>query len=200
MGQSLFLEGIDGSGKSTLIKLLNKILTDNGEEVLLLREPGGSAYYEAIREHIHYSALERTPLSDALTCAGGIAQNVAETKHALREGKWVISDRSYISNIAYQHTRGLDLALADSITKIALDDFSYDIKILIDIPVEVSKQRLIALGKNKDRWENQGEEHFKQLRSNYLELANSEGLTILDGTKPIEILTDEILTLMGINT
>lgn len=186
MGKSLFIEGIDGTGKSGQIKLLAEYLRAQGEEVLVLREPGGSEYYEAIREQIHFKDYTRSPLSDALTCAGGIAENIRLSIAALAHNQWVISDRAYPSNLVYQVGNGLNWEVAERINKIALNDFEYDIKILIDIPVSTAQARLSGIGKKKDRYESLGEPYFERVRADYLKLARQDNYIILDGLLPID--------------
>ena len=193
MAKSIALEGIDGSGKSTLAALLKDYLDAQNHSVLMLREPGGSAYYEAIRSHIHFSDLERSALSDMLTCAGGIAENIRQTKETLNTNTWVISDRCYISNVVYQIAQGLDSELTNTINQVALQGFDYDIKILIDVPLEVAEKRLVSIGKKQDRWESMGELYFEKVQSLYHEIAQREEFAVLDGTQPLEDLLEQII-------
>ena len=198
MAKSIFIEGMDGSGKSTQIKLLKEYLEKSGEKVLLLREPGGSDYYEAIREHIHFSEFPRPPLSDALTCAGGIAANVVLAKQALTQNTWVISDRAYPSNLVYQVANGLDEKLAQEANRLALQGFDYDMKILIDVPVAVAQKRLAEIGKKKDRYESLGAAYFEAVRAHYKKLAEVDGYFILDGEASIETTRQKILDYLDI--
>ncbi len=198
MAKSILLEGIDGSGKSTQVALLKKYLEEKGYEVLALREPGGTDYYQAIREHVHFTEFKRPPISDALTCAGGIAANIEASRQALAAGKWVATDRSYISNILYQTAQGLDFETAKQITLIGLGDFTYDYKILIDTPVDLGRKRLESIGKGNDYWESKGKNYFEKVNNLYHKHADEFGLVIIDGTKPIETLQQEIRTIIGV--
>lgn len=197
MGKSIILEGIDGTGKSSIAELLKEHLEKSGQTVLLLREPGGSAYYEAIRQHVHFADLERSALSDALTCAGGIAENVRHTRRALEQGQWVITDRSYISNKVYQVAQGLDTTVADRINDIALSGFSYDHTFVIDVPLQIAEQRLLSIGKKRDRWETMGKDYFKVVKDLYLSIAEQNNLQIIDGTAPLEAVVKKILAEVG---
>lgn len=196
MAKSIFFEGIDGTGKSTLTKALKEHLEATGKQVITLREPGGSAYYEAIREHIHFQQLDRTPLSDALTCAGGIAENIRQTKKALSEDIWVITDRSYISNAVYQAAQGLDLALAEKINALALDGFTYDLRILLDMPLDQASARLSSIGKKKDRWETMGDDYFRTIQKLYQDIAKREQMTVLDASESVDKLIAQIMPLI----
>lgn len=197
MAKALFLEGIDGSGKSTHIKLLDAHLKKRGEQVLLLREPGGSEYYEAIRRHIHFTAYPRPPISDALACGAGIAANIQMTREALAANQWVISDRSYHSNTLYQINSGADPKSTQIINTIALGGFKYDYKILIDIPVEVAQQRLERIGKKRDRYESLGRSYFEKIREGYLRIAKKENFIVVDGTLDPDALHQQIIEAIG---
>jgi dTMP kinase len=197
MAKSLFIEGLDGSGKSTQIKLLEKYLKDQNIPVVTMREPGGSDYYEAIRREIHFNEkLKRPPISDALLAGAGRASNIEETKAALEKGLWVISDRAYPSTFAYQVAQGNDWEVVAFINKLALGGFKYDLSILLDIPVTVAKERLSKAGDKLDFWESMSDKFFEKARENYLKVAEQDGLIVLDGTKNIEELHKEIISLI----
>lgn len=198
MAKGILLEGLDGSGKSSQIGLLKDYLESKGQKVLTLREPGGSAYYEAIREHIHFSDFERPPLSDLLTCAGGIAENIAQTRRALSEGTWVITDRSFISNIVYQVAQGLDPETAENITLRSLDGFEYDIKVLLDISVDLAYERMQKVSRKRDHWESKGREYFERAHELYAEYAKKHQMKTIDGSKSIDEIQFELQTILGV--
>lgn len=198
MAKSLFIEGLDGSGKSTQITLLKEYLEKKGTAVLALREPGGSEYYQAIREHVHFQPYARPPLSDMLTCAGGIAANIAESRAALQQDQWVISDRSFHSNAIYQIANGLEPDTAHAVNAIATGDFTYDYRFLIDIPVEVAQKRLESIGKKKDRYESLGVAYFTTVRELYLETAKRENFIIINGELSVEDIHAEIMKAIAI--
>lgn len=190
--QSILLEGLDGAGKSTQVRLLQQYLEDRGHKVLLLREPGGSDYYETIRTYVHFSEYQRPALSDALTCAAGIAANIELSRQAMAEGKWVITDRSFISNIVYQIAQGLTKELAEEVTAYGTAGFVYSKRFLIDVPVELSQKRLEHIGKKKDHWESKGVKFFKTVRARYLDAAEKYKMTIIDGSESIETVQAKI--------
>lgn len=194
MAKAILLEGLDGSGKSTQVMLLKQYFEEQGHKVLTLREPGGSDYYEAIRANVHFTEYQRPPVSDALACAAGIAANVAISKNALENNTWVVTDRSFISNIVYQRAQGLQKEIAERITHEALEEFSYELGFLIDIPINVSQKRLSNIGKLQDRWESKGAEYFTQVRSLYHEYASKYNLVIIDGQQTIDSIHRQILS------
>lgn len=196
MGKSIFIEGMDGSGKSSQVELLKEYLEVKGISVLALREPGGSDYYEALRT-VHFSSeLKRPAISDALLSGAGRAANIQQTKEALAKDMWVLSDRAYPSTYAYQVAQGVDWEVVDAVNKLALGGFNYDIKILIDVPVEIARSRVEKTGSKKDHWESRGDQFFNEIRRNYLKLAQKEGHIILNGETAIEETHKLIVSLL----
>lgn len=198
MAKTIFLEGTDGSGKSTQITLLKRHLEAKGEKVLALREPGGSDYYEALRDFYLNAPHEHPAISDALLSAAGRAANIAETTEALKAGTWVITDRAYPSSYVYQSVQGVALEDIRGINRYALGRFDYDIKIVLDVPVEQAAERITASGTKKDYWESQGREFFTKVRDLYLQLAKAEGYIVVDASKDIPSIHQEILKIVGI--
>lgn len=198
MAKSLFLEGTDGSGKSTQFNLLKELLESKGEKVYVLREPGGSDYYEALRDFYLHAPHTHPPISDALISAAGRAANIAETRAALEQGTWVISDRAYPSSYVYQAVQGVPLEDIKKINSYALQGFDYDIKIILDVPVDVAAKRVDNSGNKKDYWESLGADFFTQIRNKYLELAKSEGYTIIDASGSAEEVHQEIVKYLGL--
>ena len=103
-GLFITLEGGDGAGKTTQINILRDKLINEGYDVLLTREPGGTAISEKIREIIlDRDNSEMDPMTEAMLYAAARAQLVNEViKPALEEGKVIICDRFVDSSIAYQ--------------------------------------------------------------------------------------------------
>lgn len=193
MAKSIFLEGTDGTGKSTQLALLKDYLEQQGETVVTLREPGGSNYYEALREFYKNSPHEHPPISDALLSAAGRAANIAQTKQALNEGVWVLSDRSYLSSYVYQSVQGVQLADIQAINAFAMGGFAYDIKILLDAPIATAMERVNANPDKKDYWESLGSQFFENIRQTYLKLAKEEGCVIIDTSKDMQKVHSEII-------
>jgi dTMP kinase len=198
MAKSFFLEGTDGSGKSTQFKLLKEYFAEKNIELLTLREPGGTDYYEALREFYLHAPHKHPPISDALLSAAGRAANIAETRAALAQGKWVMSDRAYLSSYVYQAVQGIPLQEIKDVNQFALSGFEYDIKILLDVPVEVAEARVEEATTKKDYWESQGRAFFTEIREKYLALAKEEGLTIIDASTTPEEVHKKIIEVLGI--
>lgn len=198
MAKAIFLEGTDGSGKSTQLTLLQQYLEAKGQKVLTLREPGGSDYYEALRDFYLHSPHQHPAISDALISAAGRAANIEQTKAALKKGIWVLTDRAYPSSYVYQAVQGVPLEDIKAINSYALGGFDYDIKIVLDVSVELASQRVIASGAKKDYWESQGVDFFTKVRESYLKLAETEGYAVIDASNDIQQMHQEVIKLLGI--
>lgn len=193
MAKSIFLEGTDGTGKSTQLALLKEYLELKGESVMTLREPGGSPYYEALRDLYINSPHQHPAVSDALLSAAGRAANIAETKKALAEGAWVITDRSYLSSYVYQSVQGVPLEDIKAINTYALAGFTYDVKIVLDAPIAVASQRVTAGTAKKDYWESLGTDFFEKVRQRYLDLAAKEDCLVIDASRDIQAIHAKIV-------
>ena len=107
-GKFISLEGGEGGGKSTQVNALADALRKRGLDVIVTREPGGSAGAEAIRELLLSGTEERWgPQAEALLFAAARADHVAKTvRPAVESGQWVLSDRFIDSSLAYQGGAG----------------------------------------------------------------------------------------------
>jgi len=174
------LEGIEGCGKSTQIRLLQQHLTDRGLRVVLTREPGGSDLGMRLRSMLlHQHSANLTPLSELFLYLADRAQHVAEViKPALARGEVVLCDRFADSTVAYQgYGRGLDTQLLDSLNQMATAGCVPDLTLILDLPVETGLRR--ALTRNdldgqsmsEDRFEAESPAFHQRIREGYLLLA-----------------------------
>ncbi len=174
-GRLITFEGIDGSGKSTQIARLQHSLETRGYRVLVVREPGGTPISEQIRELLlHSDSAELHPRTEALLFSAARSQLVHEVMlPALAAGAIVICDRYADSSIAYQGY-GRELPLEEIITtqKFATSDLRPDLKVLLDVPVEISSERKSQ--DPADRMEGAGETFMARVREGYLRLARSQ--------------------------
>ena len=131
------LEGGEGAGKSTQIKLLNDWLLEQGLATCLTREPGGSPGAEEIRNLVLKGATDRwSGITEAMLITAGRAEHVENRiKPALEKGEWVVCDRFFDSSIAYQGAgRGVGVERVKELQTLALGDFTPDLTLsLINI-------------------------------------------------------------------
>jgi dTMP kinase len=177
------IEGIEGSGKSTLHKGLVERFGVEGRDVVVTREPGGTATGDAIRSIFLDRTLTIEPLTEAFLVSAARAQHVAELiRPALEQDRLVLCDRFTDSTLAYQgYGGGLDLASLERLCDEATGGVRPDLVLLIDLPVEVARARLqerYVL----DRVESRDAAFHERVRHGYLELAKSARHRVLDGT------------------
>jgi len=162
------LEGIDGSGKTTQAKLLARSL---GEDVVLVREPGGTKAGERIRELLKEPALELDPMAELLLFCAARAELVAEVIEPARAaGRDVVCDRFSDSSVAYQGVaRGLGAERVEGICDLATGGVWPDLTVLLRIEPDRSATRI---GKRKaDRFEEEGIELQRRVAEGYDEIA-----------------------------
>ena len=165
----LAFEGIDGSGKTTLINELSNKLTESNVDFKIVREPGGSKLGEGIRELLLSHDYNVEPTSEALLMSASRAQLIEEiVKPAINNGQLVITDRSAYSSVAYQGVgRDLGYQKIYELNDLAIDNFWPEKVILLDIDPKVSLSRQ----KVADRIGSGEISFFNKVRDGYLQLA-----------------------------
>ncbi|HSH02201.1 MAG TPA: dTMP kinase [Anaerolineae bacterium] len=167
-------EGPEGSGKSTQIHLLAQFLRDQGQTVIITREPGGTAIGDEIRACLHNVAhTNMTSATELLLYSASRAQLVADIiRPALAAGQFVLSDRFFDSTFAYQgYGRGLDLDLLKQITYFATNGLQPDLTFLLDLPVATGLQRRQQNGDEMNRLDRESITFHQKVRAGYHELA-----------------------------
>ncbi len=181
-------EGIEGSGKSTLIGALETELRAAGVDVLVTREPGGTLLGDRLRSIFVDPATRIAPLSEAFLINASRAELIIEViAPALKAGRVVLCDRFFDATIAYQgFGRGLDVEMLIRLSLAATQSIAPDLTFLLDIPAELSHERVRARG-GVDRLEREDDAFHARVREGYLELARRfERIVILDGREPPE--------------
>ena len=201
MGKFITFEGPEGGGKSTHIKLLAEFLRAQGKDVLVTREPGGTRLAELIRSLVR-EEIEDPPVvrSEVLLFLAARAQVVSNViRPALEKGVWVLCDRFSDSTFAYQgYGRGIDVELLRQLNDFATQGLIPDMTILLDVPLEVSRSRLLERQANTnssaDRIEQAGEEFHRRLREGFLEMAKGapQRFVVVDSSKELEAVNKNI--------
>ena len=181
-------DGIDGSGKSTQIKMLAEHLAELGSEVVCFRDPGATVAGEAIREILlHREEIPLATTTEMLLYMSARAQLVSEQiRPALAAGMIVLCDRYLLANVVYQgYGGGLDPETIWQVGNIATGGLQPDITLLLDIDVPTAMNRV---GASQDRLEKRGKAYFAKLRQGYLsELPKaSVRFAVIDASKPLE--------------
>ncbi len=192
-GFLITFEGIDGSGKTTQLRLAEKYLRDSGFDTLVLREPGSTPLAEKIRRILLHDKNKINPSSELLLYVAARAELVKEIiSPALNKGTIILCDRFYDSTTAYQgYGRGIDIGLIEKLNRYAVGNSVPDLTFLVDIDYKTS------LGRRKkltDRLESESRTFFDRVRHGFLEIAAREDkrFVVLDGRKSEKELFAEV--------
>ncbi len=192
-GTFITFEGIDGSGKSTQLRLLSSFLRMNGCDVLLTREPGGTPVGLRLRAALLDAQEEVDPLTELLVFAADRAQHVRRVlRPSLESGRVVLSDRYADATVAYQGAgRGFSPTLIAEIVALATEGLKPDLTLLFDLTVQESTNRTTrrSIVKNKrDRLDIEHADFHARVREAYLQIAAAEPerVKIIDTSGPVE--------------
>lgn len=195
-GLFISIEGLDGSGKSTQIHGIKKYFEDKNIELVVFREPGGTAIGEKIRTIVLDPAnTEMDDMAEMLLYAASRAQNVAQNiLPALEEGKVVICDRFIDSSIVYQgYGRQLNIDEVYNVNHAAVRHRLPDLTIFLDKKPEASLKRRKETT-TADRIENEKMDFHIRVYKGYMELCKKYPKRIkrFDAEESIETIRKEI--------
>jgi len=187
-GRLITIEGLDGAGKSTLAQGLAQALRTRGEQVEVVREPGGVALAERIRALVKDPALSPSAAAEALLYAAARAQLVHERlAPLLAGGTTVVADRYVDSSLAYQGAgRGLGLDGVRAVNELATGRLVPDRTLLLRVAPATGRARQRERAGAPDRLEREGEGFFAAVATAYEQLARAEPQRIraLDAERP----------------
>lgn len=200
-GIFIVFEGVDGSGKSTQLELLNKYLQTRAIKTFTTREPGGTPVGERIRDILlDPTFTEIHERTEVLLYAAARAQLVAqEIWPKLDLGTVVLCDRYIDSSLAYQgYGRGMEIDFLVNINRLGSGDLQPDLTILLDLPPEDGLARS-RKARPADRLENEALDFHRRVRNGYLELSkqNNKLYLLLDARSPIGELNKAITAVVG---
>lgn len=195
------LEGVDGAGKSTQARLLADAL---GPETVLLREPGGTAVGERLRDLLKDGSLELTPRAELLLFCAARAELVERViRPALEAGRDVVCDRYVDSTVAYQGAaRGLDRTLIERLNDAAVAGCMPDRTVLLRIAPEAAADRAEGRGgpRASDRFEGEGEAFHARIADAFdrMAAAEPERFVVVDGSGSVEQVYARIAAGLGV--
>lgn len=200
-GFFIAFEGLDGSGKSTLIQGLKDRLDLIGQSLTLTREPGGTPLAEDIRRLLLRTDAEvPVAATELLLYAASRSQHVAGViQPALAKGDWVLCDRFSASSVSFQSfARGLDRASVDWLNTFAQQGTQPDLYVLVDVTVDESERRQAnrqSTGQKADRMESEKRAFHESVRRGYLAqaLEAPDRWLVLDGSLTREALRENLL-------
>lgn len=177
MGRFITLEGIEGVGKSTQMEAVRAMLVARGVEVVMTREPGGTALAERLRTLLLATDLPpMDSLTELMLMFAARAEHLAQViRPALGRGAWVLSDRFHDASYAYQGGgRGESVARIRILDQLVVGETQPDLTVLLDAPVAVGLARAAARRGQADRFEHEQQEFFERVRACYLARAAAE--------------------------
>ncbi len=199
-GLFIVLEGPDGSGKSTMAKMIAQYYQDAGREIVFTREPGGTKISEQIRDIIlDNNNTEMAYMTEALLYAASRAQLVSEfIKPNLEKGKVVISERYVYSSIVYQGiARNLGIQRVKEINDFAIDGLEPDLVLFFDINPEKALDRKLSTG-NGDRLENEKLDFHKKVYEGYKEISKVyDEIISINADKSVDELFSDIKNIIN---
>lgn len=194
-GKFITFEGPEGGGKSTQAQALANWLRKQGKNVVVTREPGGTRLAELIRGLVR-DEMDDPPVTrcEVLLFLAARAQVVSQViRPALAHGDWVVCDRFSDSTFAYQgFGRGIDVQLLKNFNDFVTEGLVPDLTFLLDVPPEVSRERLAARqaanSAKGDRIETAGVMFHRRLREGFFDLAYAEPnrFVVIDATQSID--------------
>lgn len=203
-GKFITFEGGEGAGKSTQARLLAERLRAKGIQIVLTREPGGSAFAEQVRDLIlGPHTANHSALSEALLFCAARADHLERTiRPALEAGHWVICDRFSDSTRVYQGVAGgLPKGVIEALERIVVDDTVPDVTIVLDLPAsdgltraQGRNDRASPAGAEPDGYEGRPLSYHERLRDGFLMIATAEPerCVVIDAMQPQEEVAEQV--------
>lgn len=203
-GKFITFEGIDGSGKTTQLRMLEENLRIAEVDFVSSCEPGGTPLGRHLRSAFLETEEEVSPLAELLLFAADRAQHVEFLiKPALASGRVVISDRYADATAAYQGAgRGFDEKMVDQIITLATGGLQPDLTLFFDIPVDTAVMRMLGRDNSeakRNRMDTETVEFYGRVRDAYLKIAKREPhrFRIIDADRSIEEIQPDVFSVVS---
>ncbi len=199
-GLFVTLEGVEGVGKTTQLEFIAEYLRNQGRELVITREPGGTPIGEAIRELVldnkHIGMAADTEL---LLMFAARAEHINKViQPALDSGKVVLCDRFTDASYAYQGLgRNISEERITFLKNWVQQSLKPDLTLLLDAPVEMGLERA-AKRSEKDRFESEAIEFFNAVRRCYLQIAKNDPqrVKVIDAAQPLDVVKQQVLSIL----
>lgn len=190
------VEGIEGAGKTTCLALLEERIRARGHDLLVTREPGGTALGEDLRglllDHRHDGMSDDAEL--LLMFAARAEHLHARIEPALEAHVWVLCDRFTDATYAYQgYGRGIALDRISALESWVQGERRPDLTLLMDLPVRTGLERAVKRSA-PDRFERQAMDFFERVREGYLRLARDHPrrFRVIDASRTLDEVSGQI--------
>ena len=193
-GFLLVVEGIDGSGKTTLMERLAKALAERGQHVLVTKEPGGTPFGKEIRQLVQHSNLKPVPQAEFLLFAADRAQHIQTVvAPALAQGTLVVSDRMADSSMAYQgHGRGVDRAMIELVNHWAMAGLEPDLVLYVKVDWQIAWERICKRGEALTTFEQEKKDFFERVAHGFDSIFSTRSnAVVLDGALEQDALFEQ---------
>lgn len=196
-GLYIILEGGEGLGKSTQSDRLVHRLSSMGVETQAVREPGSTPLGEQIRALLLDAALTDTSLlAEFLLFSAARAQLMQQIIQLRQRGVTVVSDRSFLSSLAYQgYGRGLDIEFAEHVTQFIIEPCQPDLIIVFQADYQIGLARRKGRG-STDRFEQEADQFHRRVNHGFLAIAEQHGLPIVNAALSMDEVEDQVWALV----
>jgi len=199
-GSYVFIDGPEGAGKTTQKDLYVEALLSRGISAEELIEPGTTPIGKLLRKIILDPDIDKSVETELDLFTAARRENVNQTtRPGVEEGKHFVSDRGWYASVAYQgFGGGLDPELIIERNREAMAEFFVpDASLILDVPVEITRERLRSRGTSADWFEYKGPEYFHKVRKGFLWLAGEFDIPVVDGTQSVEAVQQEVFSILS---
>jgi dTMP kinase len=194
-GKFVVFEGVDNSGKTTVLELTEKWLRSQGKEVIATKHPGATPLGREVRRIIKHSDYEVDPNTEALVFAVDNSAFISQVlRPGLKRGAWILGDRNnFISSLAYQIASGCSFDELDRVHAAIANPPKIDLLFVLKCDWETSQERkrqkmLTSNEPTKDRFEDRGKEYFDKLVDCYNQVIERHAHRLLKFVKATETI------------
>lgn len=199
-GMLCSIEGIDGSGKTTVIKHLQQLFSETSIDPVFTKEPGGTELGQQLRHMILNQTVKFTPTAEFLLFAANRAQHFATIIIPnLEHSKLVISDRMADSSLAYQgYVKGVDLAFIAATNTTCMQNIAPDLVFYLRIDSQTALSRIKTSRNMPDKFEETVLPKIEQLLAGFETVfQNQDNVVVLDASMPAQDVAQKIFTIIN---